>query len=300
MPRKISPYPRCSTTGTPCSSTKGQTGHTLGAAGIVEAIILRAGDSPWPAARQRAHGNGRSIVPQPLSTGQRAGTDRYGAQQLLRLRRQQLQPDLRADAVMQVFVEGIGIIAPGLDGWSAARFVLAGRAPYETRPVRPPPVELLPPAERRRAGLTVRLAIAAGIEALRQAARDPADMAMVFTASGGDGETIHEILSVLVHRAARSITDALPQLRAQCTFRLLGGRDRLARTQHQPERVRSAASSQACWKRRPRRRYRICPVTLIAYDVPYPEPLHAARPIGSLFGMALVLAPRGSDRGSRQ
>ena len=45
--------------------------------------------------------------------------------------------------------------------------------------------------------MTVRLAIAAGTEALAQAGRDPAEMAMVFAASGGDGETIHEILAVL-------------------------------------------------------------------------------------------------------
>jgi hypothetical protein len=39
-----------------------------------------------------------------------------------------------------------------------------------------------------------------------------------------------------------------------------------------------------------------CPITLIAYDVPYPEPLHAARPIVSAFGVALVLAPRRTER----
>jgi hypothetical protein len=35
---------------------------------------------------------------------------------------------------------------------------------------------------------------------------------------------------------------------------------------------------------------------LIAYDVPYPPPLHAARPIASAFGIALVLTPHGSKR----
>ena len=168
-----------------------------------------------------------------------------------------------------MFVEGIGIIAPGLDGWSAARFVLAGRAPYENRPVRPPPVELLPPAERRRAGLTVRLAIAAGIEALRQAARDPADMAMVFTASGGDGETIHEILSVLsteqrevsptrfhnsVHNAPSGYWAVATGSRAPSTSLSVYDRSFVAGLLE--------ATAQATVENRP--------VTLIAYDVAVP------------------------------
>ena len=39
-----------------------------------------------------------------------------------------------------------------------------------------------------------------------------------------------------------------------------------------------------------------CPVTLIAYDVPYPEPLHAARPVVAAFATALVLAPQRTGR----
>jgi Beta-ketoacyl synthase, N-terminal domain len=38
------------------------------------------------------------------------------------------------------------------------------------------------------------------------------------------------------------------------------------------------------------------PVTLIAYDVPYPDPLHAVRPIVAAFSVALVLAPRRAER----
>lgn len=33
------------------------------------------------------------------------------------------------------------------------------------------------------------------------------------------------------------------------------------------------------------------PVLLVAADVPYPEPLHAKRPIADAFGVALLLAP---------
>jgi hypothetical protein len=39
---------------------------------------------------------------------------------------------------------------------------------------------------------------------------------------------------------------------------------------------------------------------LLACDTPYPEPLFSARPIPDAFGMALVLAPRGSERALAQ
>jgi hypothetical protein len=38
------------------------------------------------------------------------------------------------------------------------------------------------------------------------------------------------------------------------------------------------------------------PVALISYDQPYPEPLHAVRPIGAGFGVALVMAPQATKQ----
>lgn len=38
------------------------------------------------------------------------------------------------------------------------------------------------------------------------------------------------------------------------------------------------------------------PVLLVASDTPYPEPLHAARPLADSFGLALVLTPQASAR----
>ena len=198
--------------------------------------------------------------------------------------------------MMRVFVEGVGVVGPGLEGWPAARPVLAGAARYEPAPVRLPPIALLPPAERRRAGTTVRLAIAAGIEALAQSGRAPADMAMVFAASGGDGETVHETLSVLataqrevsptrfhnsVHNAPSGYWSVATGSRAPSTS-ICAFDDSFAAGMLE-------AAVQAT--------VQDCPVTLIAYDVPYPEPLHAARPIVAMFGMAMVLAPRKTDRG---
>jgi hypothetical protein len=38
------------------------------------------------------------------------------------------------------------------------------------------------------------------------------------------------------------------------------------------------------------------PILLVASDSPYPEPLHATRPLPDHFGVALVLAPAASAR----
>ncbi len=197
--------------------------------------------------------------------------------------------------MMRLFVEGVGVLGPGLEGWPAAQAVLAGTVPYEPSPVRVPPITLLPPAERRRAGMTVKLAIAAGTEALAQAGRDPAEMAMVFAASGGDGETVHETLTVLsgarrevsptrfhnsVHNAPSGYWAVATGSRAPSTS-LCAFDDSFAAGMLE-------AAVQAT--------VQDCPITLIAYDVPYPDPLHTARPIVAMFGMALVLAPIRTER----
>lgn len=196
---------------------------------------------------------------------------------------------------MRVFVEGIGILAPGLEGWRSTRGVLANARPYEPRPISAPTVGLLPPAERRRAGLTVRLAIAVGMEALGQAHRAAQEMSMVFASSGGDGETIHEILAVL----ATEQREVSPTRFHNSVHNAPSGYWALATGSRAPSISLSAyddsfaaglleAAVQVAVHNRP--------VTLIAYDVPYPPPLHAARPIATIFGMALVLAPECSER----
>ena len=196
---------------------------------------------------------------------------------------------------MRVFVEGIGLLGPGLDGWDSGRRVLEGTAAWQDEPVRPKPVMLLPAAERRRAGTTIRLAIATGIEALEQSGRDPVDMPMVFAASGGDGETIHEILAVL----ATDQREVSPTRFHNSVHNAPSGYWSVATGSRAPSVSLSSfddsfaaglleASAQAM--------VRGGPVTLIAYDVPYPEPLHAARPIGSMFSVALVLAPARPER----
>jgi hypothetical protein len=73
---------------------------------------------------------------------------------------------------MLAFVEGLGLVGPGLRGWQASRAMLAGKQAYCSAPAAVAACDLLPAAERRRTGLPVKLALAAGQEAFAGAGRD--------------------------------------------------------------------------------------------------------------------------------
>ena len=111
---------------TPCSSTKGRTGHTLGAAGITEAIIaalcLRHGFMPGILHTKQVDPLFQSRILLKSETSPLRRVD----EQFIWLRRQQLQPRFRKDTVMQVCIQSVGLVGPGLDGWACARSIFAG------------------------------------------------------------------------------------------------------------------------------------------------------------------------------
>jgi hypothetical protein len=197
--------------------------------------------------------------------------------------------------MIRVFVEGVGIAGPGLDGWAVARPALAGAVGHVPAPFQPRPVALLPPAERRRAGAAIRLAIGVGTEALAHAGRYPATMAMVFASSSGDTETIADILCVL----ATDQREVSPTRFHNSVHNAPAGYWAVATGSREPSTSLCAfddsfsaglleAAVQAITANRP--------ITLAAYDLPYPEPLHGARPIEEMFAMALVLNSEPADR----
>jgi hypothetical protein len=153
-----------------------------------------------------------------------------------------------------------------------------------------PVCPLLPANERRRTVQTVKLALAVGMEAFEYARRDVVETATVFASSGGDGDTVHEILSVL----ASEHRELSPTRFHNSVHNAPAGYWNIATHSHAPSCSLCAhdasfaaglleAAVQTTVDKRP--------VGLIAYDMRYPEPLNSVRPIGALFGVALVLTP---------
>lgn len=191
---------------------------------------------------------------------------------------------------MRVFVEAVGLRGPGLSGWAESRAVLAGSAPYRPAPTELPPSPLLPPNERRRTVQTVKLALALGAEAFAAAGRDPAKTATVFTSSGGDGATIHEILETLA-----SDDRALSPTRFHnSVHNTPAGYWSIATRSHAPSTslcCHDASFAAGLLEAAVQTTVEERAVALVAYDLRYPEPLHSVRPIGALFGTALLLTP---------
>jgi hypothetical protein len=189
------------------------------------------------------------------------------------------------------YVDGVGLLGPGFASWDEGAPILRGVRALVAQPTVLPPPEGLPPAERRRAGSIVRLALAAGQDALRQAGAQAHQLPTVFTSSGGDGHNCHELCQALalagrevsptrfsnsVHNAAAGYwsigTGAMAESNVLCAFDASFSAGLLEAMTH-------VAVDQV-------------PVLLVAYDSEYPQPLHDKRPIPDAFGVALVLTPQ--------
>jgi len=206
-----------------------------------------------------------------------------------------LSSSFASSAPLVVYIDGVGLLGPGIDHWEEGRQQLAGLAPARlTKTVLPAPAAL-PPAERRRAGAMVKLTLAIGLEALQAAGLDPAQVPSVFTSSGGDGLNCHEMCMALaspekfisptrfhnsVHNAASGYwgiaTGSMAASSVLCAYDGSFAAGLL-------EAVTLAVVEAT-------------PVLLLAYDNDYPEPLRSARPVPDTFGVALLLAPQRSAR----
>jgi hypothetical protein len=199
---------------------------------------------------------------------------------------------------LNAFIEGVGLVGPGLNSWAEAQEALTGRAPLDgirtERTVIPAPASL-PSAERRRTGTGVKLAIAVGLEAVTQSGREAASLATVFAASGGDGQNCHAICATLASEDRK----LSPTRFHNSVHNAPAGYWSIATRAMAPSNVLCAFDgSFAAGLLEALCQVAVdgVPTLLIAFDTDYPMPMRAVRPVPDSFGVALVLAPTPSAR----
>ncbi len=196
---------------------------------------------------------------------------------------------------LTAYVEGIGLLGPGLTDWPSSRAILVGSQPFQSSKTVIPTPELLPAAERRRASDIVKLTLATSLEAIAAAGLQQENLPSVFTFSNGDGINCHSICEMLasndrqisptrfhnsVHNAAAGYwsiaTETMATSSVLCAYDASFGAGLLdALTQVVVENTRCI---------------------LMASDTPYPEPMFSKRPIPDNCGIALLLAPQASPK----
>ena len=191
---------------------------------------------------------------------------------------------------LSAYVSGVGVVGPGIGDWREAAAIMSGRVAYVPARTVLPVATLLPPAERRRTGRVVKLALAVAWEAATHAKMQPAQLASVFSSSGGDGDNCHELCQALalegreisptkfansVHNAAAGYwsiaTGAKMESSVLCAFDASFSAGMLEAMSHVNVDLEA--------------------VLLVTYDTEYPEPIHATRAIPDAFGCAMVLTP---------
>ncbi len=200
---------------------------------------------------------------------------------------------------LTVFVEGIGLLGPGLSSWALGRQCLDASLPYQARRCLLPLPMDLPPAERRRAGAVVKVSLAVGQEAVAASGLQANALRSVFTSSSGDAVNCHEICSALASgdrlisptRFHNSVHNAASGYWSICSGAMASSSVLCAR---------DASFSAGLLEAMTQVVFENAAVLLVAYDTDYPEPLLSVRPVPDTFGVALVLAPQRSDRSQAQ
>jgi hypothetical protein len=188
---------------------------------------------------------------------------------------------------------GVGVCGPGMPDWTAARAVLRGEAPYDADQGVAPVAKLLPPAERRRATLSVRVALAAAQEAAAMAGIEAAGVASVFASSSGSSDIVHEMCSMLAagdYQVSPTKFHNSVHNASAGYFSIAAGSTRPASSVCAYDASAAAGLLEAAVQVLDEGR----PVLLVAFDTPYPFPLGAVRRIERAWAVALMLGPAQS------
>ncbi|MBV8679639.1 MAG: beta-ketoacyl synthase chain length factor [Aquitalea sp.] len=190
-----------------------------------------------------------------------------------------------------IYLEGLSVLGPGMANWEATAACLRGEQDFVAAEVVLPAVMALPATERRRVGAAVKLAMATGFAAVADAAADAAQLANIFSSTGGDCDNCHNLLEVLAsderlisptrfHNSVHNAPAGYWGIATGCTSAStsLCAYDATFAAALLETATQAWSSGQPC--------------VLIAFDTAYPEPLYTQRPIPYPMGVGMVLSPQ--------
>ena len=190
-----------------------------------------------------------------------------------------------------LFVHGVGVVGPGLTGWTETAAVLTGAQVWRDCDTLVPMPAILPKNERRRSSQAIRLALEATHQAAVAAGLPATELATVFGSSSGDGDVIHAILdSISAH------VPVSPTHFHNSVHNAPAGYWAIATRSHQPSLSLAAYDATAAATLfTAMGQARHGPVLMCVYDASLPAPLHAVRPVMPPFGAAIVLSSSPGD-----
>ncbi len=193
-----------------------------------------------------------------------------------------------------VYLDGIGIEAPGLRTWDQARSVLREETPFSFDKKSHPIANLIPENERRRAGDTIHLAVHVASEAVNNAKVNAESLINVFSSNRGALKIVDHICNALTlqghpvsptqfHNSVFNSPAAYWSIATQAK----GPSTSLACAEGSfPGALLSATACVFTHKQG---------VLLVMYDVESPKPFHKQYAIEFNCGIALVLMPSQSE-----
>jgi len=194
-----------------------------------------------------------------------------------------------------VFIESVGLAAPGLPSWREGRATLRSELPYVNTPLPSHTPSMLPLNERRRATPAIRLAFQAAEDATQATTAPAAGFATVFASSDADITIIHRIcLALSVTPRLISPTDFHNSVHnaAAGYWSIAAGARAASTTISAHDGAFGAGLLEACSQVL----VDDCDVLLVAFDLPSPEPLHAKRFVACPAATALVLTRQPTAR----
>lgn len=195
---------------------------------------------------------------------------------------------------MDLAIAGIGTWSEHFPSWPALRGHLRGEDALEHGAPSGPFAGRIPDRERRRAPLHVKIAVEVAQQAVDASGLDPASLPSVFTSGMADVKTTDIICRALAapqkaispthfHNSVHNASSGYWSIAAACHERsnsVSGFRHSFG--------IALLEAAVLCQTERK-------PIMLVACDIGTEPPLDAICPIAGPFGVALVLAPGGTD-----